>query len=122
MKFEFVEFTSPVDFLLGVYAYFSAPGIRPYVPIDQYRGYLLYMSAIGGFDEEPVILVLISKNTLPPGIVEFDLTTKQFSKVEAASRPDKIYFLVVQPAYSTIANKAIEAYESLKKQGGGQPA
>ncbi|PSN96494.1 hypothetical protein B9Q04_09460 [Candidatus Marsarchaeota G2 archaeon BE_D] len=114
LRFEFVEFSSAVDFLMGVHAYFSAPGIRPYVPVDQYRGYLLHISAIGDNQDELVVLVFISKSTLPSGIVEFDITTKQFAKVEAFSRPDKIYFLVIEPAYSTLANQAIQAYEAQK--------
>ncbi|MEM3656408.1 MAG: hypothetical protein QXP58_07840 [Thermoprotei archaeon] len=115
MRFEFVEFSSATDFLMGVHAYFSAPGLRPYVPVDQYRGYLLHMSALGENQNEFVFLVFISKNTLPNGIIEFDITTKQFTKVEAFSRPDKIYFLVVEPAHSTLANQAIQAYEAQKK-------
>lgn len=116
MRFEFVEFSTPVEFLMGVHAYFSAPGLRPYIPIDQYKGYLLHISSIGGYGEEPILLVFISKNTLPAGIIEFDMATKQFTKVEALTRPDKVYFMVVQPAYSTLADKAIKAYEALKSE------
>ncbi len=115
MKFEFVEFTQTVDFLMGVHAYFSAPGIRPYVPIDKYKGYLLHISVVGGFHDDILALVLISKSSLPNGIIEFDVTTRQFTKVEAFSRPDKVYFLVIEPGYSSVAEQAIEAYEALRK-------
>lgn len=116
MRFEFVEFSGTCDFLMGVYAYFSAPALRPYIPLDQYRGYLLYMSALTS-SGEPVLLVVICRGTLPAGIVEFDPSTKQYTKVEAISRPDKVYFMVVQPSRSTIADQAIEAYEALKSRG-----
>jgi hypothetical protein len=115
MKFEFVEFTSVSDFLLGVNAYFSAPGLRPFVPLDQYKGFLIHMTSLGNLQDELVMLVFIAKATLPQGTIEFDLITKQYSKVDSITRPDKLYFVITEPAFSTLAERAIDAFVSLKR-------
>jgi hypothetical protein len=117
LRFEYVEFKGTVEFLIGVNAYFSAPGIRPYIPVDQYGGYLMHMTPITG-GEEPVILVFIAKGSLPAGIVEFDLGTKSYTKVESITRPDKLYFVTIEPSYSSIAELAIREYEEKRKPVG----
>ncbi|MEM3670741.1 MAG: hypothetical protein QW767_03240 [Thermoprotei archaeon] len=113
MKFEFVEFGSLTDFLVGVNAYFSAPGIRPFVPLDLYKGYLMHMAPLASLQDDTVTLVFITKTVVQPGVVEFDPATKSHSKVDAISRPDKLYFVVIEPKLSTIADQALEAYLKL---------
>lgn len=115
VHFEFVEFASVTDFLIGINAYFSAPGIRPFIPIDRYRGFLMHIAPLTSSDE-PIVLVFLTNATLPVGVIEFDATTKQYTKVESISRPDKLYFVVVEPKFSTIAEEAIKSFEELKKR------
>lgn len=114
LKFEFVEFGTVQDFLIGVNAYFSAPGIRPFVPLDQYKGFLMHMTPLASFQDDASILVFITKSTLQPGIVEFDLATKTYVKVDSVARPDKLYFVIVEPQLSTLADQALDAYHALK--------
>jgi hypothetical protein len=116
MRFEFVVFKSVVDLLSSVNAYFSAPGIRPFFALDSYRGYIMHLTALGTDRDEIVMLAFVTKGSIPAGIIEYDLVAKKFAQVENISRPDKLYFAVVEPQSSTVGDQVVAAYESSYSQ------
>jgi hypothetical protein len=52
--------------------------------------------------------MIFTKGTLENGILEFDINTKSYKKVESIERADKTYFIVMSPKRNTIADAAIE--------------
>jgi len=52
--------------------------------------------------------MIFTKGTLENGILEFDINTKTYKKVESIERADKTYFIVMSPKRNTIADAAIE--------------
>jgi len=52
--------------------------------------------------------MIYTKGTLENGILEFDVNTKSYKKVESIERSDKTYFVIMSPKRNTIAEAAIE--------------
>jgi hypothetical protein len=52
--------------------------------------------------------MIFTKGTLENGILEFDINTKTYKKVESIERADKTYFIVMSPKRNTIVDAAIE--------------
>jgi len=53
-------------------------------------------------------LMVFTKGSLDNGILEFDINTNTYKKVESMERADKNYFIVMSPKRNTIADAAIE--------------
>ena len=52
--------------------------------------------------------MIYTKGTLENGILEFDVNTKTYKKVESIERSDKTYFVIMSPKRNTIADAAIK--------------
>ena len=52
--------------------------------------------------------MIYTKGELENGIIEFDVGTRSYKKVDVIERADKTYFVVQTPKRNTIADKAIE--------------
>jgi len=52
--------------------------------------------------------MIYTKGTLENQILEFDVSTKTYKKVESIERSDKNYFVIMSPKRNTIADAAIE--------------
>ena len=52
--------------------------------------------------------MIFTKGSLENGILEFDINTNTYKKVESMERADKNYFIVMSPKRNTIADAAIE--------------
>ena len=52
--------------------------------------------------------MVYTKGELENGILEFDVNTKSYKKVESIERSDKTYFVIMTPKRNTIADVAIE--------------
>jgi hypothetical protein len=53
-------------------------------------------------------MMIYTKGTLEPGLVEFDISTKKYRAVNAVERADKNYFIILTPQVATLADEAIK--------------
>ena len=105
MNVEFEEFDSIEDIFL--YMASIAPPMKNYLPINSYKGYICSIIPLS-HGETDTYLMVFTKGTLENGILEFDVNTKTYKKVESIERSDKTYFIVMSPKRNTIADAAIE--------------
>jgi len=105
MRVEYEEFESIEDFLM--YMASAAPPMKNTLPINSYKGYVMSFIPLSPATGE-TYLMLYAKDSLEPGIYEFDVASKSFKKVESIERADKIYFISITPIRNTIADIAIE--------------
>src|SRR5574339_590474 len=105
MKFEFEEFAAVEDVLL--YLVSVAPYMKQVMPISSYRGYIFSIVPLTPLTGE-TLMMIYTKGSLDPGLVEFDVSTKKFRQVSAVERADKNYFIVLSPKVATLADVAIE--------------
>ena len=105
MDIEFEEFDSIEDIFL--YMASIAPPMKNYLPINSYKGYICSIIPLS-HSENGTYLMVFTKGTLENGILEFDINTKTYKKVESIERADKTYFIVMSPKRNTIADAAIE--------------
>jgi hypothetical protein len=61
-----------------------------------------------------VLMMVYTKATLEPGMIEFDISTKKYKTVSAVERADKNYFIVLTPIKASLADNAIEYLNSTK--------
>jgi len=104
MNVEFEEFGSVEDIFL--YMASIAPPMKNYLPINSYKGYICSIIPLSQLSE--TYLMVYTKGSLEDGILEFDINTKKYKKVESIERADKTYFIVLSPKINTIADAAIE--------------
>ena len=104
MNVEFEEFSSVEDIFL--YMASIAPPMKNYLPINSYKGYICSIMPLSQLSE--TYLMVYTKGSLEDGILEFDINTKKYKKVESIERADKTYFIVLSPKINTIADAAIE--------------
>ena len=104
MNVEFEEFSSVEDIFL--YMSSIAPPMKNYLPINSYKGYICSIIPLSQLSE--TYLMVYTKGSLEDGILEFDINTKKYKKVESIERADKTYFIVLSPKINTIADAAIE--------------
>ena len=104
MNVEFEEFSSVEDIFLYMAA--IAPPMKNYLPINSYKGYICSIIPLSQLSE--TYLMVYTKGSLEDGILEFDINTKKYKKVESIERADKTYFIVLSPKINTIADAAIE--------------
>ena len=105
MNVEFEEFDSIEDIFL--YMSSIAPPMKNYLPINSYKGYICSIIPLSQSGSE-TYLMIYAKGSLENGILEFDINTKNYKKVESIERADKTYFIVLSPKRNTIADAAIK--------------
>jgi len=105
LDIEFEEFDSIEDIFL--YMASIAPPMKNYLPINSYKGYICSIIPLSHSDTD-TYLMIYTKGTLENGILEFDVNTKSYKKVESIERSDKTYFVIMSPKRNTIAAAAIE--------------
>jgi hypothetical protein len=104
MNVEFEEFSSIED--LFQYMAAISPPMKNYLPINSYKGYICSIIPLSQSSE--TYLMVYTKGSLEDGILEFDINTKSYKKVEQIERADKSYFIIMSPKRNTIADAAIE--------------
>ena len=105
MNVEFEEFDSIEDIFM--YMASVAPPMKNYLPINSYKGYVCAIIPLSQ-SGDVTYLMIYTKGSLENGILEFDINTKSYKKVESIERADKTYFLVLSPKRNTIADAAIK--------------
>ena len=105
MNVDFEEFDSIEDIFL--YMACIAQPMKSVLPINSYKGYICSIIPLGHSENETYLMVY-TKGELENGILEFDVNTKSYKKVESIERSDKTYFVIMTPKRNTIADKAIE--------------
>ena len=105
MNIEFEEFDSIED----IFLYMACPAtpMKNVLPINSYKGYICSIIPLS-HSETDTYLMVFTKGKLENGILEFDVNTKTYKKVESIERSDKTYFIVMSPKRNTIADAAIE--------------
>ena len=104
MNVEFEEFSSVED--LFQYMAAISPPMKNYLPINSYKDYICSIIPLSQSSE--TYLMVYTKGSLEDGILEFDINTKSYKKVEQIERADKAYFIIMSPKRNTIADAAIE--------------
>ena len=105
MNVEFEEFDSVEDIFL--YMACVATPMKNVLPINSYKGYICSIIPLN-HSEGDTYLMIYTKGTLENGILEFDVNTKSYKKVETIERSDKTYFVVMSPKRNTTADAAIK--------------
>ncbi len=105
MDVEFEEFDSVEDVFLYM-ASITTP-MKNILPINSYKGYICSIIPLSQSGGETYLMVY-AKGSLENGILEFDINTKSYKKVESIERADKTYFIVMSPKRNTIADEAIK--------------
>ena len=105
MNVEFEEFDSIEDIFM--YMASVAPPMKNYLPINSYKGYICAIIPLSQSGDVTYLMVY-TKGSLENGILEFDINTKSYKKVESIERADKTYFVVLSPKRNTIADAAIK--------------
>ena len=105
MNVEFEEFSTVEE--IFTYMASIAPPMKNYLPINSYKGYICSIIPLSQ-SGDATFLMVFTKGSLENGILEFDVNTKSYKKVESIERSDKTYFVIMTPKRNTIADKAIE--------------
>ncbi|HEV3432369.1 MAG TPA: hypothetical protein VG098_00070 [Nitrososphaera sp.] len=105
MKFEFEEFATVEDVFL--YLVSVAPYMKQVMPVSTYKGYIFSLVPLTPLSGE-VLMMIYTRGTLNPGLVEFDISTKKYRPVTSVERADKNYFVVLTPKVATLAEEAIK--------------
>jgi len=102
---EYEEFESVED----IFMYMSsvAPPMKNTMPINSYKGYVFSFIPLSPSTGD-TYLFIYAKGTLDGRILEFDMTTHSYKKVDSIERADKNYFVVLTPKRNTIADAALE--------------
>ena len=105
MHIEYEEFESVED----IFMYMSSvvPPMKNTMPINSYKGYVFSFIPLSPSTGD-VYLLIYTKGTLDGKILEFDINTHSYKKVNSIERADKIYFIVLTPKRNTIADVALE--------------
>ncbi len=105
MHVEYEEFEKVED----VFMYMSsiATPMKNSMPINSYKGFVFAFIPLSPSTGE-VYLMIYAKGKLDGKILEFDINTCTYKKVESIERADKNYFIVLTPKRNTIADAAIE--------------
>jgi len=105
MNVEFEELDTVEEIFL--YMACVASPMKNILPINSYKGYICSIIPLS-HSETGTYLMIFTKGTLENGILEFDINTKTYKKVESIERADKTYFIVMSPKRNTIVDAAIE--------------
>ena len=109
MKFEFEEFSTVEEVFL--YLASIAPYMKQVLPVSSYRGYIFFILPLTPVSGD-VLMMIYAKDKMEQGIIEFDISTKQWKYVASVERTDKNYFVILTPTSDTVADTAIEGIES----------
>ena len=109
MKFEFEEFSTVEEVFL--YLASIAPYMKQVLPVSSYRGYIFFILPLTPISGD-VLMMIYAKDKMEQGIIEFDISTKQWKYVASVERTDKNYFVILTPTTDTVADTAIEGIES----------
>lgn len=104
MHVEYEEFETISDVFL--YMSSAASPMKNIMPVNSYKGYVMSFIPLSPTGE--TYLMIYAKGSLDQGIYEFDISSKEFKKVEALERADKTYFVSLTPKRNTIADVALE--------------
>jgi len=105
MHVEYEEFESVEDIFL--YMSSVAPPMKNTMPINSYKGYVFSFIPLSSSTGD-TFLMIYTKGKLDGRLLEFDVNTNSYKKVESIERADKNYFVVLTPKRNTIADAAIE--------------
>jgi hypothetical protein len=111
MKFEFEEFSTVEDVFL--YLVSVAPYMKQVLPVSSYKGYVFSIVPLTPLSGD-VLMMIYTKATIEPGMIEFDISTKKYKTVTSVERADKNYFIILTPKSATVADNAITYLESKK--------
>jgi hypothetical protein len=105
MHIEYEEFGSVED----IFMYMSSvvPPMKNTMPINSYKGYVFSFIPLSPSTGD-VYLLIYTKGKLDGKILEFDMNTQAYKKVNSIERADKTYFIVLTPKRNTIADVALE--------------
>jgi hypothetical protein len=105
MHIEYEEFASVED----IFMYMSSvvPPMKNTMPINSYKGYVFSFIPLSPSTGD-VYLLIYTKGKLDGKILEFDMNTQSYKKVNSIERADKTYFIVLTPKRNTIADVALE--------------
>jgi hypothetical protein len=109
MKFEFEEYSTVEEVFL--YLASIAPYMKQVLPVSSYRGYIFFILPLTPISGD-VLMMIYAKDKMEQGIIEFDISTKQWKYVASVERTDKNYFVILTPTSDTVADTAIEGIES----------
>lgn len=104
MKFQYEEFATVEEVL--VYLAAVAPLMKQVLTVSVYKGYTFALLPVAPLSGDQILMVY-SKNSIEPGLVEFDISTQKYKKVSAVERADRNYFIVISPKNNTLADQAI---------------
>ena len=105
MHVEYEEFENVED----IFMYMSsvAPPMKNTMPINSYKGFVFSFIPLSPSTGD-VYLMIYTKGKLVGKILEYDINTNSYKKVESIERADKTYFIVLTPKRNTIADVALE--------------
>ena len=112
MRFEFEEFSAVEDVFM--YLVSVAPYMKQVLPVSSYKGYVFSIVPLSPLSGD-VLMMVYTKGSIEPGMLEFDISTKKFKSVTAVERADKNYFIILSPSRASVADEAIAQLESSRK-------
>lgn len=108
MKFDFEEFATLEEVL--VYLVTVAPLMKQVLTISSYKGYTFAMIPVSPLSGDHILMVY-TKVSAEPSLLEFDISTQKYRKAAAVERADKNYFIIATPKRNTLADQAIKELE-----------
>ena len=105
MHIEYEEFDTIADVFL--YMSSAAPPMKNIMPVNSYKGYVMAFIPLSPSTGESYLMIY-AKGTLESGIYEFDMSSREYKKVDSIERADKNYFVSITPKRNTIADAALE--------------
>jgi hypothetical protein len=105
MHVEYEEFENVEE----IFMYMSsvAPPMKNTMPINSYKGFVFSFIPLSPSTGD-VYLMIYTKGKLDGKILEYDINTNSYKKVESIERADKTYFIVLTPKRNTLADVALE--------------
>lgn len=105
MRVEFEEFDKIEDIFM--YMTSVVPPMKNTMPINSYKGYVFSFIPLSQSTGE-VYLMIYTKGKLDGKIIEYDINTNSYKKVNTIERADKTYFVVLSPKRNTLADEALK--------------
>jgi hypothetical protein len=87
--------------------------MKQVLPVSSYKGYVFSIVPLTPLSGD-VLMMIYTKATIEPGMIEFDISTKKYKTVTSVERADKNYFIILTPKSATVADNAITYLESKK--------
>ena len=109
MRFDYEEFEKVEDVM--AYLVTVAPVMKQVMTMNSYKGYTFALVPLSPLSGDHVLMIY-ARQSLEPGLYEFDLSTQTYRKVTNVERADKSYFIITTPKRNTLADEAINSIES----------